>query len=180
MVATTTEPRLALGEVAFLEVTAMVDHGAYVDWGLGKELLVPFAEQTRELWVGARHPFGLFVDKSQRLAATMRVGDLLTEGGDFELDEWVEGVRRRHAHLIRSIRRRFEALRGEDKAERRQLDGEEIDLDAQVEARADRRSGGDPSPRLFIHRRQIVVDQRVGVDDLDCRCGRIELLRGGA
>jgi len=91
MVATTTEPRLALGEVAFLEVTAMVDHGAYVDWGLGKELLVPFAEQTRELWVGARHPFGLFVDKSQRLAATMRVGDLLTEGGDFELDEWVEG-----------------------------------------------------------------------------------------
>ena len=70
-------------------------------------------------------------------------------------DEWVEGVRRRHAHLIRSIRRRFEALRGEDKAERRQLDGEEIDLDAQVEARADRKSGGEPSPRLFIHRRQI-------------------------
>ena len=70
-------------------------------------------------------------------------------------DEWVEGVRRRHAHLIRSIRRRFEALRGEDKAERRQLEGEEIDLDAQVEARADRKSGGEPSPRLFIHRRQI-------------------------
>jgi predicted RNA-binding protein (virulence factor B family) len=91
VVATTIEPRLALGEVAFLEVTALVDHGAYVDWGLGKELLVPFAEQTRELWVGARHPFGLFLDKSQRLAATMRVGDLLTEGGDFALDEWVEG-----------------------------------------------------------------------------------------
>jgi nitric oxide reductase NorD protein len=70
-------------------------------------------------------------------------------------DAWVEGVRSRHAHLIRSIRRRFESLRGEDKAERRQLDGEEIDLDAQVEARADRRSGSEPSPRLFIHRRQI-------------------------
>ncbi|MDP2823791.1 MAG: nitric oxide reductase activation protein [Sulfuritalea sp.] len=69
--------------------------------------------------------------------------------------EWVDEVRTRHAHLIRSIRRRFEALRGEDKAQRRQFDGEEIDLDAQVEARADRKSGSEPSPRLFIHRRRI-------------------------
>ena len=69
--------------------------------------------------------------------------------------EWVDEVRTRHAHLIRSIRRRFEALRGEDKPQKRQLDGEEIDLDAQVEARADRKSGGEPSPRLFIHRRRV-------------------------
>ncbi|MBK9019653.1 MAG: VWA domain-containing protein [Sulfuritalea sp.] len=64
-------------------------------------------------------------------------------------------MRVRHAHLIRSIRRRFEALRGEDKPQRRQLDGEEIDLDAQVEARADRMGGSEPSPRLFIHRRRV-------------------------
>jgi len=69
--------------------------------------------------------------------------------------EWVDQVRSRHAHLIRSIRRRFEALRGEDKPQRRQFDGEEIDLDAQVEARADRKSGAEPSPRLFIHRRRV-------------------------
>lgn len=69
-------------------------------------------------------------------------------------DAWVDAVRARHAHLIRSVRRRFEALRGEDKAERRQLEGEEIDLDAQVEARADRRARSEPSPRLFVHRRK--------------------------
>ena len=69
--------------------------------------------------------------------------------------EWVDAVRTRHAHLIRSIRRRFEALRGEDKPQKRQFDGEEIDLDAQVEARADRKSGAEPSSRLFIHRRRI-------------------------
>ncbi|BAO28782.1 nitric oxide reductase activation protein NorD [Sulfuritalea hydrogenivorans] len=69
--------------------------------------------------------------------------------------EWVDEVRTRHAHLIRSIRRRFEALRGEDKPQKRQFDGEEIDLDAQVDARADRMSGAEPSPRLFIHRRRI-------------------------
>ncbi len=69
--------------------------------------------------------------------------------------DWVDEVRTRHAHLIRSIRRRFEAMRGEDKPQRRQFDGEEIDLDAQVEARADRKSGSEPSSRLFIHRRRI-------------------------
>ena len=67
---------------------------------------------------------------------------------------WVDEVRNRHTHLIRSIRRRFEALRGEDKPQRRQFDGEEIDLDAQVDARADRKSGAEPSPRLFVHRRR--------------------------
>ena len=69
--------------------------------------------------------------------------------------QWVDEVRLRHAHLIRSIRRRFESLRGEDKPQRRQFDGEEIDLDAQVDARADRKSGAEPSPRLFIHRRRV-------------------------
>jgi predicted RNA-binding protein (virulence factor B family) len=92
VVATTATPKLTIGEVAFLQVTARADHGTYVDWGLGKELFVPFAEQTRELEVGAWHPFGLYLDKSERLAATMRVHHLLTEGGDFEIDEWVEGV----------------------------------------------------------------------------------------
>ncbi|MBK9033752.1 MAG: S1 RNA-binding domain-containing protein [Myxococcales bacterium] len=92
VVATTATPALVLGEVAFLEVTSCTDHGAFVDWGLGKELFVPFAEQTRELVVGARHPFGLYLDKSARLAATMRVAPMLTEGGGFELDEWVDGV----------------------------------------------------------------------------------------
>ena len=41
--ATTATPKLGLGEVAFLTVTACTDFGAFVDWGLPKELLVPFA-----------------------------------------------------------------------------------------------------------------------------------------
>ena len=71
IVATTATPRLTIGEVAFLQVTARADHGAYVDWGLGKELFVPYAEQTRELEVGAWHPFGLYLDKSERLGELM-------------------------------------------------------------------------------------------------------------
>lgn len=89
--ATTKTPRLALGEVAFLNVTACTDFGAFVDWGLAKELLVPFAEQTKPLEVGARHAIGLYLDNSDRLAGTMRVREMLGTGGTFHQGEWVEG-----------------------------------------------------------------------------------------
>jgi hypothetical protein len=91
-VATTRAPRLELGEVTFLEVTALTRIGAFFDWGLPKELLVPFAQQTTDLRVGDRHPIGLYLDSSGRLSGTMRVSELLeTDAADFELDEWVEG-----------------------------------------------------------------------------------------
>jgi predicted RNA-binding protein (virulence factor B family) len=76
-IATTREPALTLGEVTFLEVTAVTQIGAFVDWGLAKELLVPYAEQSQELFVGERQPIGLYLDKSQRLAGTMFVTDML-------------------------------------------------------------------------------------------------------
>ncbi len=92
LVATTREVKLTLGQVAFLAVTAVTDVGAFVDWGLGKELLVPYAEQTRELRVGERHPFALYLDKSGRLAATMRVAEYLQEPPqDIRYDQWVFG-----------------------------------------------------------------------------------------
>src|ERR1700690_953621 len=91
-IATTRVAKLELGQVAFLEVTACTEFGAFVDWGLGKELLVPFAEQTVDLAAGARHPIGLYVDKSGRLAGTMRVAEMLDQSkAELRLDEWVEG-----------------------------------------------------------------------------------------
>jgi nitric oxide reductase NorD protein len=65
---------------------------------------------------------------------------------------YVGEVRTRHAPLIRQIRRRFEILRGEDRIHKRQPEGEEIDVDALVEAMADRRGGAEPSARLFCRR----------------------------
>ena len=113
-VATTREPRLELDEVAFLEVTALTEFGAFVDWGLEKDLLVPFAEQTKELTVGKREPIGLYLDSSGRLAGTMRVAEMLsTDGTDFDLDEWVEGEAFRNEPeigLFVIVERRFVAL----------------------------------------------------------------------
>ncbi|HKQ69344.1 MAG TPA: S1-like domain-containing RNA-binding protein [Polyangiaceae bacterium] len=90
-VATLKRPKVRLGEVAFLEVTDLTSFGAFVDWGLPKELLVPLAEQTRDLSVGTRHPVGLFIDKTGRLAGTMKVGELLKTKPTFARDAWVEG-----------------------------------------------------------------------------------------
>jgi nitric oxide reductase NorD protein len=65
---------------------------------------------------------------------------------------FVRETRRRHAPLIQQLKRKFEAVRGEDRILGRQPEGEEIDLDALVEAVNDRKSGAEPSPRLFCRR----------------------------
>ena len=68
---------------------------------------------------------------------------------------FVAGVRARYAGQIAHLKRRFEALRGEDRLARRQHEGEDIDFDAAVEAYADRASGIEPSERLFVQRQRI-------------------------
>jgi predicted RNA-binding protein (virulence factor B family) len=89
--ATTRTPKLQLGEVAFLAVTAITEVGIFVDWGLPKELLVPFREQTRDVKIRERHPIGLFIDKTGRLAGTMRVTETLRAKPVVTADEWVAG-----------------------------------------------------------------------------------------
>ena len=111
--ATTATPKLALGEVAFLTVTACTDFGAFVDWGLPKELLVPFAEQTTKVRVGERYAIGLYVDQSGRLAGTMRVSELLDTSSAFLLGQWVEGEAWRddpEVGLFVIVERRFVGL----------------------------------------------------------------------
>jgi predicted RNA-binding protein (virulence factor B family) len=91
-VATTRPVRLVLGEVAFLTITATTEIGAFADWGPGKELLVPFAQQSKELHAGERQPIGLYLDKTGRPAGTMLVGELLDARPEgFARDAWVAG-----------------------------------------------------------------------------------------
>ncbi len=90
--ATTRKAKLSMGEVAFLRITDCASFGAFADWGLAKDLLIPFAMQTKDLHVGSFEPVGLYVDDSGRLAGTMRVAELLDlESVELELDSWVEG-----------------------------------------------------------------------------------------
>ena len=91
-IATVREAKLELHQVAFLDVTEVNKVGAFVDWGLAKELLVPFKEQTRELKPGEQHPIALYIDSSGRMAGTMRIREMLgVLPHAYALDAWVEG-----------------------------------------------------------------------------------------
>ncbi|HMM53849.1 MAG TPA: nitric oxide reductase activation protein [Candidatus Desulfobacillus sp.] len=65
---------------------------------------------------------------------------------------YVDTVRQRHAAAIQRIRRRFEWLRGEDRLLGRQLEGDDLDLDALVEAAGHRAAGVEPEARLYSRR----------------------------
>lgn len=89
--ATLAMPALKLGQVTYLQATDKNAVGVFFEWGLPKELLVPFAEQTAEVHIGSRYPVGLTRDRQGRLVGTMRVSELLERAGEFSVDEWVQG-----------------------------------------------------------------------------------------
>jgi len=90
--ASLTLPMLTWGEVRFLEVTSETDIGAFVDWGLPKELLVPKREQPVPMRVGQRYPVALQLDRQGRLLGTGNVAELLhREPALFESGQWVSG-----------------------------------------------------------------------------------------
>ena len=91
IIATTKEPRIQLGETAVLKVADVTGIGAFLDWGLEKDLLLPFREQTRKVASGEEVLAALYVDKSGRLAATMNVYDYLSTDHDYKRGDRVTG-----------------------------------------------------------------------------------------
>jgi len=76
LVATTETPRATVGEVATLKVISINRQvGAFLDWGLAKDLLLPFREQTGPVQVGQDVVVRIYLDeKTQRIVATMKLG----------------------------------------------------------------------------------------------------------
>ncbi len=91
LIATTREPKLQLGKVALLTVKDMTKIGAFLDWGLERDLLLPFREMTGEINPGDQVLAALYVDKSDRLAATMKIYHYLEKGGSFQKEQEVTG-----------------------------------------------------------------------------------------
>jgi len=86
LVATTTMPIAMVGEFALLKVVAVEKVGAFLDWGLSKNLFLPFAEQSRRLTVGQEIIVYIYLDKSGRISASMR----LERNIDKNTDEYQE------------------------------------------------------------------------------------------
>ncbi|MDF2821017.1 MAG: RNA-binding protein [Clostridiales bacterium] len=91
IIATINRPKLTIGQFALLKVTSVSNIGAFVDWGLEKELFLPYKQQIRKVEEGEEYLFGLYVDKSDRLCATMDIHYLLETNPPYVQGDWVEG-----------------------------------------------------------------------------------------
>ena len=92
IVATTETPKAVVGECAYLKVVSSNRYGAFLDWGLPKDLLVPHNEQQQPMQKGYSYTVYLFVDDhSERIAASSRLENWLSlEGGDFRPGQTVD------------------------------------------------------------------------------------------
>lgn len=91
IIATTTVPKLSLGETAVLEVRDTSKIGAFLDMGLEKDLFLPFKEQTHQVRKGEHVMVALYIDKSKRLAATMKVYPFLRTDAPYHTGDEVNG-----------------------------------------------------------------------------------------
>ena len=92
LIATTNEPKIELGELAVLDVIDTSKFGAFLDWGLEKDLFLPFKQQTAKVEKGDQCLVSLYIDKSQRLCATMRVYEHLSTDSPYKKDDEVSGI----------------------------------------------------------------------------------------
>lgn len=91
-VATSLKPSVTLGEFAYLPVVQTTDIGAFLNWGLLKDLFLPFKEQTYRVKTGDKVLISLYIDKSERLCATMHLYDLLRADSEYKENDTVSGT----------------------------------------------------------------------------------------
>lgn len=92
LICTVNEPKIKLDEVAVLKVKEVTKIGAFLDWGLEKDLLLPFSEQTKEVKEDEEFPVALYLDKSSRLCATMKLYDYMEIAEGIRKDDEVTGT----------------------------------------------------------------------------------------
>ena len=90
-IATTKEPLIMLGQTAVLKVKQVTKIGAFLDWGLEKDLLLPYHEQTLRVREGEDCLVALYLDKSSRLCATMKVYHYLSKRTPYVAGDQVKG-----------------------------------------------------------------------------------------
>lgn len=91
-IATVKEPKLTLGQTARLRVVSVGKVGAFLDWGLEKDLFLPYREQTTQVKAGDEVIAALYLDKSERLCATMKVYPYLQKESPYQKDDVVTGM----------------------------------------------------------------------------------------
>lgn len=92
MIATRRRPAAGLGGIAVMHVKEVSKIGAFLDWGLEKDILLPFKEQTRKVSQGEDVLAAVYLDKSRRFCATMNVYEYLRTDSPYQKNDHVTGT----------------------------------------------------------------------------------------
>lgn len=92
LVATFKEPKITLGTMAVLKVVSVNHIGAFLEWGMDKDLFLPFKQQLYKIHKGEQYLVYMYQDKSGRLCATMNIYDHLLSETPFKVNDTVEGT----------------------------------------------------------------------------------------
>jgi len=92
MIATTKRPKLTMGEIALLRAADVTRIGAFMDWGLERDLFLPHKEQKLRIEKDKKYLVSLYIDKSKRLCATMDIYKLLQYNSPYKEGDNVTGI----------------------------------------------------------------------------------------
>lgn len=92
LIATTKNPKITLGQIATLKVKDITEIGAFLDWGLDKDLFLPHKEQLGKIKKDGIYVVGMYIDKSDRLSATMKISRILESDSPYKVNDRVKGI----------------------------------------------------------------------------------------
>ncbi|MBU5426141.1 S1 RNA-binding domain-containing protein [Tissierella pigra] len=92
IIATTKRAKAQVGEMAHLMVISQTKIGSFLDWGLEKDLFLPFSETVGSVEKGKEYLVGVYLDKSDRLCATMKIKDMLSTESPYKENDKVKGT----------------------------------------------------------------------------------------
>lgn len=91
-IATVRKPKLVIGEMTALRVVETTSIGAFLDWGLEKDLFLPYKEQVGTVVKNGTYFVSIYLDKTGRLCATMKTYNLLSTKSPFKENDRVRGT----------------------------------------------------------------------------------------
>ncbi len=92
LIASDRKPKLTIGELGLLRVVDTTNFGAFLDWGLKKDLLLPLREQVGKVSKGDLCLVGLFINNRNKICATMRIYNLLSTESPYKQNDRVHGI----------------------------------------------------------------------------------------
>lgn len=92
IIATVNRSKLQVGEVGRLKVVSQTRIGSFLDWGLEKDLFLPFSETVGSVELGKEYLVGVYIDKSDRLCATMNIRNFLYTDSPYKANDKVKGT----------------------------------------------------------------------------------------